>query len=554
MKKRAFYVGVCLVLLSFLFLTHPVRADTDAESLVTDGHTPGIITFDEPQRFSIEGENVLLGSGGKNQEMMPFGLRMDWVTVAAVERVETFLNTDSWPWITTSLKYIEDDGSNGDSRDVNGNIRWRYVYCIEHEKDSPLNQTMLWKGWANRYVNHIIYYGASYYYETSRDPSHSTGNWRYDYLATHMAITIATRQYTLEQVVSSIRHSPASAEDEERLIRAITNMINDAYASDGLAGWDSEGWFRMDTGYCSFSLEAASDSWIKGSDGNYYTDWITPLFTSHNGYYANADITSVTCSVPEGVTVEKKYSDSIHSPYRLAVSEYQYSIWERTGETITSTVTIQVPSHWGAATYTSGDSNLQNVCFISYSSINQYTTFSDNISFIIPKKEIEKFPYQLQITKKNTDEIPLAGAEFTLYSDQACENTVDQKITDEEGILLFSDLMPEETYYLKETMAPAGYLLPDTVIPISLQYDQEKEEYQFTIDDMKYSTQDNSTDSGVYITGSVSDYTVHMKVLNEPGIILPSTGSRMRILILVMGVFCMSSAFWKYKVKAQNRR
>lgn len=63
----------------------------------------------------------------------------------------------------------------------------------------------------------------------------------------------------------------------------------------------------------------------------------------------------------------------------------------------------------------------------------------------------------------------LSGAEFELYSDAACTQSVGTLSETQTGIysLSLENLTAEKTYYLKETKAPAGYQIADTVYRVS---------------------------------------------------------------------------------------
>lgn len=58
---------------------------------------------------------------------------------------------------------------------------------------------------------------------------------------------------------------------------------------------------------------------------------------------------------------------------------------------------------------------------------------------------------------------PLAGAEFTAYSDEELENPLQSAVSDENGLVTFEKLPGDAAYYIKETKAPTGYQPDDNI-------------------------------------------------------------------------------------------
>lgn len=432
--------------------------------------------LDEEKTCFVVGNSLLLGSDEAEEDTVTnYGLTQSGVTVTYLERVDDFIRPDS-DMIgngtatevnpACAIKYIADDWEHGESYDASGNSRCRYVYCTQYQKDSPAGQVLTKSGYLNRFVHFVMYHGAMYYGELCRHTPYSTGNWRYDYLVTQMAIHIVNGEYTLDNLTRAINMSNASDEDKALVIDRISAMVRDAWAvGDGAhPGWDQDGWYRADdTENNSFSLSEVLDHWTFGGDGYYYTDWIKPLFTTKGGYYANYDISSLSHETTEGVQVSKMYAESSFSPYRLAIPWETYEAWRTTGKTVTSTVTIKVPSHWKVTEFTtSGGNTFQNVCFIT--STAQETTYRASISIQIPQAtgslSVKKRSSNPDMTQ-NHSSYSLEGAKFELYKVEADGTLIKQKkiyTTDKNGAFTVKNL-PIGRYRLKEITPPKGFLL-----------------------------------------------------------------------------------------------
>lgn len=68
----------------------------------------------------------------------------------------------------------------------------------------------------------------------------------------------------------------------------------------------------------------------------------------------------------------------------------------------------------------------------------------------------------ISLAKVDDSDRPLAGAEFTLYSDADCTQALQTAVSDKSGFVSFGQ-HPSSTYYIKETKAPANYLPNDKV-------------------------------------------------------------------------------------------
>ena len=122
---------------------------------------------------------------------------------------------------------------------------------------------------------------------------------------------------------------------------------------------------------------------------------------------------------------------------------------------------------------------------------------------------------KLKVNKMDAKQKPLEGAEFTLYSDMALTAEVSK------GLEL-TGLVPDHTYYLKETKAPTGYQL--LLEPLKVNVNSKGE---VTIDDYQV-----TNDSGVQ----------SVDIINQKINILPNTGGIGVIIYVIIGILVIGGA------------
>jgi hypothetical protein len=92
----------------------------------------------------------------------------------------------------------------------------------------------------------------------------------------------------------------------------------------------------------------------------------------------------------------------------------------------------------------------------------------------VPGNKVYVYTYGLKVLKLNEAGNPLAGATFDLYNDKAHTNVIGTGTSDSNGNVIFKNSANEEiklqsgTYYIVETVAPAGYNVYGKVIDVEI--------------------------------------------------------------------------------------
>lgn len=134
--------------------------------------------------------------------------------------------------------------------------------------------------------------------------------------------------------------------------------------------------------------------------------------------------------------------------------------------------------------------------------------------------DVPKLLGKICLHKQNSIGESLQGAEFTVYADSECSEIITSGETDADGKLIFAELELDKIYYVKETKAPEGYELLDTIYEIEANEEEETNATWHTI-------------------------------LNTKTYVLPETGSGGMLVLEVAGI---SSLILSVNVKRKRRK
>lgn len=168
--------------------------------------------------------------------------------------------------------------------------------------------------------------------------------------------------------------------------------------------------------------------------------------------------------------------------------------------------------------------------------------------------------FAIKLYKYDDQLQPLAGAEFSLYSDYALTECVGKAVSDEKGEVVFAGLNLSQ-YYLTETKAPDGYILPTTASgkpkKIWIRTDGGKEGYSFWVNMSGVPNQkpQEIRDGAFYNASANGQYVLAGQFVNRIKATLPQTGSKSMPMILALSFsfILIAAAIWS-KLEKQNHK
>ena len=313
------------------------------------------------------------------------------------------------------------------------NSKGGYVYCNDLHKGTPHGEKMTLVGEAPA--------GVAYILENGYPSKNITGNSDYDYYITQSAVWWYLDDTTGSSNLSNSFKTNGS--DPKGLRKYIKNLVSEAKKV-------------KDYSTPSLTVNSKSSTMKLSSDKKYYeSNDISVTGKNLTGKY-----TVTLDGAPQGTQIVSSSASSEASSFANNES-FKIRIPVEKAQSLKTSITVNVKSKattYKAYEYKSSDTSVQNVYGKALYPTNTTLSGKTTLSLSTSKVSITKIDSK---TKAG-----LAGAEFTLYDNSGKKITSWTSTTKAHVI----QNLPNGTYTLKETKAPAGYKI-------------SKEETKFTISD-----------------------------------------------------------------------
>ena len=313
------------------------------------------------------------------------------------------------------------------------NSKGGYVYCNDLHKGTPHGEKMTLVGEAPA--------GVAYILENGYPSKNITGNSDYDYYITQSAVWWYLDDTTGSSNLSNSFKTNGS--DPKGLRKYIKKLVSEAKKV-------------KDYSTPSLTVNSKSSAMKLSSDKKYYeSNDISVTGKNLTGKY-----TVTLDGAPQGTQIVSSSASSEASSFANNES-FKIRIPVDKAQSLKTSITVNVKSKattYKAYEYKSSDTSVQNVYGKALYPTNTTLSGKTTLSLSTSKVSITKIDSK---TKAG-----LAGAEFTLYDNSGKKITSWTSTTKAHVI----QNLPNGTYTLKETKAPAGYKI-------------SKEETKFTISD-----------------------------------------------------------------------
>ena len=313
------------------------------------------------------------------------------------------------------------------------NSKGGYVYCNDLHKGTPHGEKMTLVGEAPA--------GVAYILENGYPSKNITGNSDYDYYITQSAVWWYLDDTTGSSNLSNSFKTNGS--DPKGLRKYIRKLVSEAKKV-------------KDYSTPSLTVNSKSSTMKLSSDKKYYeSNDISVTGKNLTGKY-----TVTLDGAPQGTQIVSSSASSEASSFANNES-FKIRIPVEKAQSLKTSITVNVKSKattYKAYEYKSSDTSVQNVYGKALYPTNTTLSGKTTLSLSTSKVSITKIDSK---TKAG-----LAGAEFTLY-DNSGKKITSWTSTTKAHII---QNLPNGTYTLKETKAPAGYKI-------------SKEETKFTISD-----------------------------------------------------------------------